>query len=49
MDSNIRLALFFLYADIFLSQFEPLFGLPRDKIFVECSKNLQHLFYCVLQ
>ena len=27
--------LFFLYADIFPSQLEPLFGLPRGTLFVE--------------
>ena len=42
-------SLFFLYANIFLSQFEPLFGLPRDTLFGEYfwsrSKNSQHVFY----
>ena len=45
----IRHSLFFLYANIFPSQFEPLFGLPRDTLCVEyfCSrsKNSQLVFY----
>ena len=31
----IRRSLFFLFANIFSSQFEPLFRLPRDTLFVE--------------
>ena len=45
----IKRSLFFLYANIFPSQFEPLFGLPRDTLFVEYfwsrSKNSQPVFY----
>ena len=28
--------LFFLYANVLFSQFEPLFGLQRDTLFVKC-------------
>ena len=47
----IRHSLFFLYANIHLSQFEPLFWVAKDTLFVECfwsrSKDSQHLFYRV--
>ena len=32
----IRHSLFFLYANVLLSQYEPLSGLQRDVLFVEC-------------
>ena len=34
-NTDIRQSLFFLYANLFPSQFEPLFGIPRDTLFVE--------------
>ena len=45
--SNTAQFVFFLYANILLSQFEPLFRLPRDMFFAECllshSGNSQHM------
>ena len=44
-------SLFFLYDNIHLSQFEPLFWVQRETVFVECflsrSKNSQHVLYWV--
>ena len=49
----IRHSLFFLYATIFLSQFEPLFGLPRDtlllNIFEAVQKTHASCFYTLIK
>ena len=35
-------SLFFLYANIFLSRFQPLFELPKNTLFVKCFEAVQY-------